>query len=407
MDIRKLKPHEIMEYNNISSVCFEWEHDTKGQTGEEYYQNLLSKRADANNPVDFFLEDCLYGAFTDDHVMTSGIAFIPYNAHFDGHLVKLSGVGGVCTLPEYRRSGGVRAIFQKALNDLYKNGTTLSFLYPFSQAYYEKFGYALSNPSLSFLISLKHVRRFEGGQFSLYRGGDISDFQTAYSKMVRNLMLKREPFQWSWLKRADPFKSNIFAYLMRGDDGQPSGYLIFQKQVEGDRRILDVKELVFDSYISLGRMITFLTAYASDYGFARLRLPLDVNPDNYVTDMVLSASEKALVMNGMHRVVNVEKALSFAAYRGDGEITLKVSDEIIPENNAVFAVTFHNGNAVSIQRTDDSQPDIEMDIRAFSSALLGRYDAVALPALPNVTVHRPQALDKVFYVKPMFITDYF
>lgn len=406
MLVRKLKPREIIEYYNISSVCFEWAFKKDAKSDDEYYQTLLARQGKADNPVDFYLEDCLYGAYSDDGTMTGGAAFIPYTAQFDGHQVKLSGVGGVCTLPEYRRTGGIRAIFQKALSDLYHDGTVLSYLYPFSQAYYEKFGYTLSNPALSYSISLNHIRKYEGGQISMYRGGDISAFEQAYQKMNPNLMLKRDAFQWSRLTNADPFKTNSFAFLLRDEHGEPCGYIIFNRETENGKRYLSVKEIIYDSPIALGRLITFLSAYASDCSFARLTLPRDANIELYCTDMVLSGSKRELAMNGMHRVVNVQKALELAAYRSSGQFAIKVTDEIILENNATFFVRFEKNRAVSVEKAN-GPADIEMDIRSFSSALIGRYDAAELKWLPNVSILNGDTLEQVFYRKPMFISDYF
>lgn len=408
MQIRKLHPHEIMEYINISSVCFEYPFDSENHTGDSYYQHLLAKREQAMDPINYHLENCLYGAFSDEHLLTSGIAFIPYMAQFDSHIVKLSGVGGVVTLPAFRRGGAIRAIFQKALNDLYQTGTVLSYLYPFSQSYYEKFGYALANPSLQLKLNLRYIKKSDGGRLCMYRGGDdIAAFETAYHKMVRNLMLLREPFQFCRVKNANPFKTNTFAFLYYDEKDSPCGYMVFtKKEAEGERN-LNVIECVFDSPVTLGRMISFLSTYASDYSYAYLSLPLDINPEDYVTDMVQSGSKRELQLNGMLRVLNVHKALAVATYKGSGEIRIKVSDMMIPENNGIFHVVFDNGSAIKVNRQDEDCFDIAMPIGLFSSSLLGRYEADSLKWNDEVTIHNSTMLHCVFYKKHQFICDYF
>ncbi len=403
---RKCLPQDVMDYLNISALCFEWPHDTKGKTALEYYEEALQKRDKADNAMDYFLEDCLYGTFTDEGILTSGIAFMPFTAQFDGHMVKMNGVGGVCTLPEYRRTGGIRSIFQLALRDQYQDGTVFSYLYPFSQSYYEKFGYSLSNPVLSYTISLRHILPTVGGHFTLYRGGDTAPFEKAYSKMRYNLMLKRDFYHWAFLKGTDPFAKNTYAYLLTDDLNQPNGYIIFKKGMMDGSRYLDVREVVYDSPRALGQLMTFLAGYAADYPYANLRLPMDAMPELYCTDMVLSGSKRELCLNGMQRVINVEKALELAQYRGNGEVAIKVQDDQIAENSATFKVIFTGGRAVSVSRTQD-EADIQMDIRVFSAALVGRYDAGQLFPLPNVRILNEAALEQVFYRKPLFINNYF
>jgi predicted acetyltransferase len=55
--------------------------------------------------------------------------------------MKMSGIGDVASYPETRGSGGIRNIFSAIFNDLHENGTELSYLAPFSQPFYRKFGY--------------------------------------------------------------------------------------------------------------------------------------------------------------------------------------------------------------------------------------------------------------------------
>ena len=68
----------------------------------------------------------------DDRTMMSTFTVIPYRARFDGHDMLMMGVGGVSTLPQYRRRGGIRACFESALPDMYAQGAAFSYLYPFS-----------------------------------------------------------------------------------------------------------------------------------------------------------------------------------------------------------------------------------------------------------------------------------
>lgn len=83
-----------------------------------------------------------WAAFDDDNLhMMSALTVFDYKIHFDGHSCKMGGIGGVSTLPQYRRRGGIRGCFEKALPAMYEEGYDFSYLYPFSTEYYRKFGY--------------------------------------------------------------------------------------------------------------------------------------------------------------------------------------------------------------------------------------------------------------------------
>ena len=83
-----------------------------------------------------------FGTFLDDDETICGVVNSrEYLCRFDGGTYKLGGVGGVSTLPQYRRGGVIRACMTASLKDMYANDFTFAFLYPFSMQYYRKFGF--------------------------------------------------------------------------------------------------------------------------------------------------------------------------------------------------------------------------------------------------------------------------
>lgn len=73
-----------------------------------------------------------YGAFTDDGEMTAAVFATEYQMKLGDSLVKMAGIGGVSSLPQARKQGGIRSIFNVLLKDQYEKGCVLSYLYPFS-----------------------------------------------------------------------------------------------------------------------------------------------------------------------------------------------------------------------------------------------------------------------------------
>jgi predicted acetyltransferase len=81
------------------------------------------------------------GAFDENGKLAACLSLLSFEAQFDGSTVGLGGIGGVASRPEVRNSGNVRGLMASVLNEMADNGDVFSFLYPFSNEYYRKFGY--------------------------------------------------------------------------------------------------------------------------------------------------------------------------------------------------------------------------------------------------------------------------
>ena len=110
----------------------------------------------------------------------------------------------------------------------------------------------------------------------------------------------------------------------------------------------------------------------------------------------------------MARVVHVEKVLNKARYIGDGEIRITVTDPYIKENAGTFHVVFAGGKATSVTKDDSVTSDISLHITDFSRLIIGCLETEQIAFLENVTVNADiNTLSKVFYKKPVMLTEYF
>ena len=80
------------------------------------------------------------GYFVDGN-LGSAITLYPFEMNWAGRSVRMAGLAGVMSGPEYRRQGHVRALLLDAFERLYEKGITWSLEYPFDPAYYARFGY--------------------------------------------------------------------------------------------------------------------------------------------------------------------------------------------------------------------------------------------------------------------------
>ncbi len=369
---------------------------------------------DPNDLTPFARDPVIWAAFDEQSgEMASTLYVTDYRVRFDGGVCKMGGVGGVASLPQYRRAGGIRACFQKALPAMHRDGYVFSYLYPFSTAYYRKFGYESCVQRYLAVLDLRQLRPAAfSGAFRLACGGDAllpavrqldEDWEAQYNMMVRHTEA-----DYRWLLEADPAVKQEFVYAAFSEAGEPLGYAAFKKQDEPDGRNLVCSRFRFSGKDGFEALLHLFSRFASDHRFVKFRLPCCTAMQYLLPEWSLGAARWELQSAGMVRVVNAEAALRAARYCGSGSAALRLRDAQIEENDACFAVRFEDGRAVSVCRTD-VQPDAELEIGTFSALLCGVCGfAEARQYFPGLTVLRETApLDRIFFRKPLLIEDYF
>ena len=123
MIIRRIRENEYKRCQEFCALAFEYALQGADKSPEE---TLAEIRANPTSRQDQHW-DSQWAAFADDDAtMLSTMTVIPYRATFDGAEVLMEGIGGVSTLPQYRRMGGIRGCFEHALPAMEREGAALS-----------------------------------------------------------------------------------------------------------------------------------------------------------------------------------------------------------------------------------------------------------------------------------------
>ena len=419
MIVRKIREAELLESHRISALSFHWPLDAQGK-GPEEYAKMVRENPHSKGGSD--VTDT-WAAFTDEEEMMSSICVLPYQVAFDGHQAAMAGIGAVCTYPQHRRKGAVKAIFSHALTELYEKKVPFSYLYPFSEQFYGSFGYHRSCASVLWDFDLKTIPDHKWpGTFHLHRPGEaFEDFKTAYHAFASrwNMMAMRDDLDWNAVKNADPFKGESHAFLYKDENGNPAGYFVFEKKI-GDkgRRILGCTEVAFDGFPALRALMAFAKTFAADYEGISFSMPSSLDLGYFCADYPQSGTTRQVKTNGMVRVVHVQEALSLAQYKGSGSLSLYLHDDFLPENNGLYRIAFEKGKVKEIAFTPlppvpfgqagVQSADVEMTVNVFSSAILGNYNTSDFEYMDGVKVYANQeTADRVFYAKPCWINNYF
>lgn len=394
MIVRKTHPEEYRRVNELFAICF-----------EQPYQNC---------PIDPEQDDATHwAAFDDSAAMMSTFTISDFFVHFDGHCCSMGGIGGVATLPEYRRRGGVRACFEAALPDMYARGYDFSYLYPFSTAYYRKFGYESCVRKFVWEIALGLLNppKIEGCCRLAERHRPMADaIRTVDALWERhfNMMVQHRNEDYRWANEADPAVKQEFTYVWFDKHDAPKAYTTFKLVNERDGRNLVCSRFCFADKEGFGGLMQLFKSLSADHTYVKFTTPALPALQYLLPEWSLGAAKWNLQSNGgMVRVINANSVLKKARYLGSGQITLELRDKQITENNGCFTVTFADGKAAFVERTS-KEADAVMDISTFSALISGVCDwKDARYVFSGLEVHREEQLPRMFFQKPLMICDYF
>ena len=405
MIARKIREEEFKRVDELFSVSFNSKYDND-KTPKEVIEEV---KANPDSREAIFWQE-RYSAFEDDDkTMMSTFIISPMLCTFDGNEVAIDGVGGVATLPQYRRRGGIRECMKVFLKDSFKAGHELSYLYPFSTAYYRQFGYELGLEVNEYTRSLAHMPRFEvKGHCELVEpdDGHLEDIKKIHKALEAkyNLFIRNREYEWGFIKEKSPFKDLVYTYIYKNESGEPTGFMTFA--LGAARELHCHRFACLDKEAFMGLM-NLAKGFASDYPSIKFLLPMDWFILDFFPEWSLGAGDVNNQIRGMVRVVDVKKVLLKAKYKGDGTIRIKVSDNIIEENNQIFEVTFKDGKAVSVTE-GAGEYDVSMPITDFSRLIVGCLDTEKIDFLMNVDVKCDKnLLSQVFYKKPVLIMEPF
>jgi predicted acetyltransferase len=353
--------------------------------------------------------EAYWGAFADSGKMIACMEVLPYAMMFDGHRVKMAGIGGVASLPEFRRAGCVRQIFAESMKTMREEGYLFSYLYPFSHAFYRKFGYELCNTRniVTFRTEDFKWRAPNGALEQFQKGGDVSEYMRVGERFSEefNLSVIRDEKQFRNVIDKDPHSAGQYAYLWRGDDGEAGSYIIFSPEKKSDEHVMALREFAWTDRKSLLGMLSALTMFSNPYALVKWDVPPTINPHALIPEA--SSIESRIECFGMNRVVDVQGALSLMkAPEGEGRAVISVSDEFLAWNSGMYALEWSSGS-MSVIKTY-----AEADMRVSANRLVQLMCGFVTPeiALLSGTVDIDgdiRALNRLFPAKRLYITERF
>lgn len=313
-------------------------------------------------------------------------------------LLKDGAVAGVAVLPEYRQSGVGGAMMRWAIRNFRDEGFPVASLYAFRESYYRRFGYEVCGSRVKLtvpngryprLTAELPVRRLEQHEYHAIRPA-----YEAFSRRRSGMNLRTDAH---WGRVLGP---NVTVYAA----GDPvEGYLVINHQWQFWQGQA-ASEVIWTSQRGYDSILATLFGIGINKSSVDWYEPSDGPYLARYLDQGVKIEIERLVM---YRVTDVPGALRCLKPCAEGEFTLAVEDEMIPENRGPWRIRF---GADSVQVEPSPTADVTMTAQAFVQALLGEpsIDDMArngMVCCSNETSLR--AARALLTPSPTFCSDYF
>jgi predicted acetyltransferase len=288
--------------------------------------------------------------YTLDNKIVSCLQMLPYTITFYNHVCKFSYISGAATLPNYKNKGIMSKLLSHSFIEMKNSGDIFTVLIPQKAwliNFYQKYGYTPCFEHSLIPVSLEKNCFLD--IFSVLKLDNIHlkeayNYYYNHCKKQNMFVLKNfDNFTVIWEELTLFSGTILLCYELEKICG------ICFCSVSSEKVI--IKDLFADSEMAKKQILHFVMK-------------------NYKKNIYLSepsADNKCGNTNGMARIINVEKALQIYAYfYNQLNITIKVQDNQIAENNGIFYLS--NGNCIQKQ---DNYFDIEADINLLTQLLFG------------------------------------
>lgn len=324
-------------------------------------------------------------AVFDDGVMASCITIHDFVQSVRGVEKRMGGIGGVATLPEFRGRGYVRALMERGLAWMREHGMATTMLRPFSERFYERFGYVRTNGSIDYTLSCGsftqfrgclagyHVRRFAANEAHERFLAARRAIGAAHGRVLR------EPLDEAGWKRR--FNDRLFVFVTR--DGRDVAIASYTKEgflAEGRLALSDIAWADEDAREAL---FGFLALHRDQISRVTLRLPHDANIHALLPAIEGPVETSYHGAPWMVRIVDVERALHGVPAAAAVDLAVAVEDQHCAWNDGCYRVATADGQSAAGGRTlvvtpSESRPDLTLPASALAALLYGSLPATQI-----------------------------
>jgi predicted acetyltransferase len=275
---------------------------------------------------------------------------------------KTGGIAGVAVLPEARQTGVGSAMMRWALRHMRENGYVLASLYAFRESYYRRFGYEVCGTRQKVTCPNSRLPRHKA-ELPVRRVpyAELDSIKPCYEQFARARggMNLRSNMHWGRIIIDDQVKTiyaagdPVEAYVILEHD-----WTFWQDQPVGELAWTTTRgyESILSALSSIGINKTSVTWYEPSDGL-------------FMTKHVDQGARFEVEKPVMYRLLDLPSAFDQLSSSGEGEFSLSIQDQEIPENNGPWQICYAGGKT-RIERCETAE--LQLDAHTMVQALLGQ-----------------------------------
>lgn len=311
------------------------------------------------------------GAFSDEK-LTAQILVTPFVVHFHQALYKMGGIGFVSSYPEYRGSGDVATLMKLAIETMNKEGLDLSYLAPFSYAFYRKYGFEQIFDQFKLTLTAEELPRVKTKSGYLKRltweEAQEAIKQLHEQRTANNVgSVQREDWWWHqtfWKKTA--FKYAIYY----NEDHKAEGYLVYW--LKDDR--FHIKEVVYLNHTAFEMIWGFIASHSGSFRYFEY---LGGMNEQHAYLLANPRIQQEVIPSMMGRIINIERFIANYPAKTilKTPLYLEIQDELAPWNAGIWKLHFVGNQPKLTELSEEDSVDeaylIKGDIQAWTQTLIG------------------------------------
>lgn len=402
IQVRQLRTEEIEQTLRLSSFAFQM------TIPKEEWEATVSKEV---------LEE-VWGGFDGDQLVAQ-VRIRPLRTYLQGRIVEMGGIASVASWPEYRRGGIVASLLIRSLSVMREAGQVLSFLTPFSFAFYRRYGWETYTDRKKFTVETALLPRIEPSRVpgQLVRVGDdvelLSPIYERYASRFNGMLNRSKEWTKELLKRK---QGQISIY--RDELGEPQGYIHYQVK----NRELFIHELITLTHEAQLGIWRYIANHDSMIQHVVLMAPAD---DKLPFLLDNPRIKQEIEPYFMARIVDVEKLIEQYSFLPSVDrkarwseaksnlLYVHIKDQHAEWNDGLWELTVHDDGSARIRRLElkhsSSLTQLSCDIQTLSTLLMGYMRASYLYKIGRLhgDGETAQLLEAIVPQRTTFLSDYF
>lgn len=326
-------------------------------------------------------EFLIKGKYIDNYVeeiggdVTSQVINHPYEVSVNGQVMTMAGIVDVASYPEARGTGSISRLFEFAFNDLYERGTELSYLAPFSQPFYRKFGYEVVFDVEETYIPthvIQQVKQEKKGYTKRAFWENEEDqkiVKEIYRKTLgtHNGSLLREDYWWDFEFKYFEGKRLAIAY---DENNQACGYINYSLIGFTEFKI---NELAYTSMFALRKLMTFVASHSGSFPmFVAKNIDVKMVSELFTETMSIRRKKQT---DMMARILDFERFITKFKFKKIAQkktLFIEIEDTNCEWNKGIFKLEIKNGQA-TCEKVEKDKADYRGTIQRWTQVFLGKH----------------------------------